>query len=83
VHLAFALRLSSVASTELASLTDLLGDVVLTNDADVRRCPWEDAASKLSSAALYKMVTVSEVECVYYKFRRIVPLLRLSSSCGF
>jgi hypothetical protein len=48
LHLAFALRLSSVPVTELATLTDLLGDVVLTNDV---RCPWEDAASKLSLAA--------------------------------
>lgn len=68
LRLAFVSRLSSVASAELATLTDLLGDVVLTDDTDARRCPWEDAASKLSSSALYKTVTASEVECVYYKF---------------
>jgi hypothetical protein len=59
---------SVVASTELATLDGLLADMVLTNDIDVCRCPWENAASKLSSAALYKTVTALEVECVYYKF---------------
>jgi hypothetical protein len=68
LHHDFVLRLSYVASTELGTLDCLLGDVVLTNGTDVRRCLWEDVASKLSSAALYKTVTASKVECVYYKF---------------
>jgi hypothetical protein len=53
---------------EFDALSTLLRDVVLTTEADVRRCPWEDAAQKLSSAALYKMVAASGIECEYYKF---------------
>jgi hypothetical protein len=68
LHHAFVPRLSSVASAKLATLTSLLSDVVLTNNTDIPKCPWEDAASKLNLAALYKIVTASEVECVYYKF---------------
>jgi hypothetical protein len=68
LRLAFAPRLSSVASSELAALTALLDGVVLSDAADVRRCPWEDAAHKLSSSALYNVVVFTGAECEYYKF---------------
>jgi hypothetical protein len=68
LQLAFVPRLTTTASVEFDALSDLVADVTLSDCADVRRCPWEDAAQKLSSSALYKTVVATGAVCDYYKF---------------
>jgi hypothetical protein len=65
---AFVPRFSAVAAEEYVALSSLVADVALTDDVDVRRCPWEDAADKLSSSALYRAVVSTGVGCDFYKF---------------
>jgi hypothetical protein len=61
-------RLSSVAEEEFVALSTLMADVTLVDAADVHRCPWEDAAGKLSSSAMYNIVVSTGAVCEYYKF---------------
>jgi hypothetical protein len=53
---AFVPHFSAAAAEEYVTLSSLVADVAFTDDVDVRRCPWEDAAGKLSSSALYRAV---------------------------
>jgi hypothetical protein len=64
----FVPRLSSVVEEEFVALSTLMADVALVDAVDVRRCPWEDAAGKLSSSALYNVVVSTGAVCEYYKF---------------
>jgi hypothetical protein len=65
---AFVLRFTAVAAEEFVALSTLMAGVVLSTEADVRRCPWEDVAQKLSSSKLYGAVVSTGVGCEYYKF---------------
>ncbi|GJN07228.1 hypothetical protein PR202_ga25042 [Eleusine coracana subsp. coracana] len=53
---AFVSRLTTMAAEELNKLAELPADVHLTSELDIRRCPWEDKAHKLSSSSIYKAV---------------------------
>jgi len=68
LRLAFVPRLSSVATEELTQLTAVLAEINLTNAQDVRRCPWEDKAHRLSSSMIYKSIIAVGGSCDYYKF---------------
>jgi hypothetical protein len=65
---AFFTRLTAVVRAELANLTTLLEVVHFTGEPDIRGCPWQDAAGKLSSTALYTTVIASGHTCAFYKF---------------
>jgi hypothetical protein len=45
-----------------------MAGMVLSTEADVRRCPWEDGAQKLSPSKLYETVVLTGAGCEYYKF---------------
>ena len=64
----FVPRLSSVATEEFTQLSTVLAEISLTNAQDVRRCPWEDKAHRLSSSMIYKSIIAVGGSCDYYKF---------------
>ncbi|TVU45185.1 hypothetical protein EJB05_04660, partial [Eragrostis curvula] len=66
---AFAPRLSTVATEEYTKLTEMLAAIQLTNDPDVRRCPWEDKAHRLNSSKIYKSV-VSNGEGIVFRLKK-------------
>ena len=68
LRLAFVPRLSTVADEEYIKLTSLLDGVILTDMPDIRVCPWEDSAHKLSSAMIYRTVVSNGEGCDYYQF---------------
>ncbi|TVU01445.1 hypothetical protein EJB05_53095, partial [Eragrostis curvula] len=68
LRLTFVPRLSTAATDEFLKLSELLADIVLTDQPDVRMCPWEDKAHRLSSSAIYKSVVFNGAGCEYYKF---------------
>jgi hypothetical protein len=51
----------SIATSEFTALAMFLDGVTLSNELDAGRCPWEDAASKLSSVALYVEVVLQHL----------------------
>ncbi|GJN36544.1 hypothetical protein PR202_gb25416 [Eleusine coracana subsp. coracana] len=57
---AFAPRLSTVATEEFVKLTEMLATIQLTDDPDVRRCPWEDKARRLILSKIYKLVVSND-----------------------
>jgi hypothetical protein len=65
---AFIPRFTIVVVEEFATLSRLMASVVLSTEADVRQCPWEDGAQKLSSSKLYGVVVSTGAGCKYYKF---------------
>jgi hypothetical protein len=65
---AFVPRFSATTAEEYVALSSLVADVALIDDVDARRCPWEDAAGKLSSSALYRAVVSTGAGCDFYKF---------------
>jgi hypothetical protein len=53
---------------EFTKLSKLLTKIILTDELDVRWCPWEDKAHSLSSSTVYKAVVSNGTGCEYYKF---------------
>jgi hypothetical protein len=56
------------AAAGFDALSSILKDIVLSDEADIRICLWEDKARKLSSSALYKTVIATGAYCDYHKF---------------
>lgn len=60
-------RLSTVATLELDSLSGLIAQVQLSEEADARTCPLVDVTGKLRSSSIYRLQT-SGNQCDFFGF---------------
>lgn len=61
-------RLTAAAAAELTVLEDLLSDVILTDEDDIRSSPLELPGHQLKAGPIYKLATAPDSPCDFFDF---------------